>query len=891
MSYRAGLLYFRIMDPLVKRLFTEAASLPPAARAAFLDRHCPDATLREEVLSLLEFDESSTTAIGHPVQAVLENMLAAGGAPGLRIGAFELGPLLGSGGMGRVYEAHRVDGEVRQKVAIKIADLPLKGPARAEVLERFHRERQMLASLRHPYIASLIDAGTTAEGVPYAVLEQVDGVAIDEYCERQGASQATRIRLVLKLCEAVRFAHRNLIVHRDIKPANVLIAADGTPKLLDFGIAKDLSGTADPTRMPALTPEYASPEQAGGLAATVATDVYGLGGLLYRLLLGVPPRRVADAAPAEWIRQILDRDVLRPSALDPKIGADLENILLKALHREPDRRYQSVPELADDLERFLNQQPVLATPDSLGYRASCFLRRHWMGLAAAALVSALLGAATVVSVHERRLAQQRSLETRQLAGRLIFDLHDEIGKMPGATRAKEKLAATASEYLEKLAPNASADPELAWELLNAYGRLSQTRGGANSSTGDTRSALEYARRTLAMGRIVESRGDLTTDRLQRLFALYDGLCGVFTEGQLPAEELETVTRLLALAPRLDSLRQARAYSSSARYHDRNTTAERAAQDLDRAVTLLRGLNRQPAPPEEVRSQFAVSLNSLGRTRARLGDFTGASAAFEESIAVLDPMAAQSPNNAALLRSRYFSHLWMADTLAGADRFNTGRLREGEKHYRTALDTARRLVALDPHNEMAKLDAARAAGKLGSAIASSRPAESLALMDQANESLAQTSFGNRSGREMRLAYLRESVAPLAALGRFEQARAHLAEARRIAREISAGNAKAWENELADILRFDAIWMFAAGQTRAALDAAERQWKHLQNAPTPGALADSWLVVDVLERIQTYARTIDPAARAEAAAHLERVWAGLARRFPQSEFLRARARSGT
>jgi serine/threonine protein kinase len=350
----------------------------------------------------------------------------------------------------------------------------------------------MLASLQHPYIAGLIDAGSTADGTPYAVIEQVDGTPIDEFCDGHHLDQTQRIRLILKLCEAVQCAHRNLIVHSDIKPDNVLVTADGMPKLIDFGVASDLSEEAALTKTRAFTPGYASPEQSLGNAATVATDVYGIGAVLYRLLTGVKPREVKGGPLSEVVQNISEEDVVRPSLHKRELKGDLENILLKALQREPQRRYGSVPELSDDLNRFLSRRPVRATPDSTVYRARRFVRRHWAPLAAIATLAAALVIATGVSLKQREDALRRAWETRRLADRLLFEVHDEIGGLVGGTRARERLGSIAVQYLESLQRDYSRDPELAWELLNAYSRLGQSRGGGASSIGDTKSALYLA---------------------------------------------------------------------------------------------------------------------------------------------------------------------------------------------------------------------------------------------------------------------------------------------------------------------------------------------------------------------------------------------------------------
>lgn len=875
------------MSPEIREWFGRAVELPPGERRAFVEEQCPEA-LRAELHSLLEHDQAAATSDwAAPIADTLAAVSAREIRSGERLGAFELGRLLGSGGMGRVYEAHRVDGLIRQRVAIKFADLPLAGPKREQALDRFLRERQMLALLRHPYIASLIDAGSTADGIPYAVLEQVDGVPIDDFCESKHLDTAARIQLILKLCEAVTFAHRNLIVHRDLKPDNVLVTSDGVPKLLDFGIAKDLGGGSSATMMPALTPGYASPEQARGLAATVATDVFGIGGLLYRLLTGAAPRHVTSSSPAELVSQIIDRDVIRPSLLRPQLRGDLENILLRALHREPDRRYGSVREFADDLERFLEQRPVLATPDSFAYRASRFLRRHRIPVTAAAVVVAVLAAATVISLRERERAIRRSLEIRQLSNRLIFDIHDELVGLTGVTKAREKLVSTAHEFLTKIAPDAQHDPEAAWELMNAYARLGASRGSALASIGDTKSAIEYGQRALALAPFVEAKTQLPPARLDRLFVIYDDLAGLFLEQRLRPEQRQALDRMVAIAPRLSLMRQAQALTSSARYHDDFTSSSRAAEEFDQAAAILRRLVQEKPEPEppNAKPQLGSTLIGAGRARARIGDYAGSVAAFEEALALFEKLRVERPNRAQIGRELYFSHVWLADVLAATDRFNLGRVQEGLRHYRAAIAIADAAIARDPANESAKIDAARAYGKMGSALALSNPIEGLAAMDRANSLIAQTSFGNRSGREMRLAYLAESVIPLAALRRFDQAEANTQEARRIMKEIAAANDRYGLREPV-ILRAESIWMHAAGRTRDALAAAHAEQKIRATRQSDGSLGDAFLEVDLLERIVLYARELDPPEARRSAEKLVEIWTGFSRQLPKSGYVRTR-----
>jgi eukaryotic-like serine/threonine-protein kinase len=314
--------------------------------------------------------------------------------------------------MGVVYLALRDDDQFQKQVALKLVKL---GMDTAELLNRLRHERQILANLDHLYIARLIDGGSTAEGRPFLVMEYVEGQRIDAWCYDRGLSMAERCRLMLKVCDAVSHAHRNLVVHRDLKPGNILVTSDGTPKLLDFGIAKLLAPGLDPdptahtTGGLVLTPEYASPEQFHGEAITTFSDVYSLGAVLYELLTGTKVHRLTSRAPTEIERAICHLEPLRPSAaVDPQrpeaarirrqLAGDLDNILLMALRKEPLRRYLSVDRFAEDIRRHLDGRAVQARRDSLLYRVRKFIRRRRFELAGAAAVTASLLAGMLLAL-------------------------------------------------------------------------------------------------------------------------------------------------------------------------------------------------------------------------------------------------------------------------------------------------------------------------------------------------------------------------------------------------------------------------------------------------------------------------------------------------------------
>jgi len=398
----------------IEEIFGGALDLVGATRRQYLDAACgEDAALRQEVEALLAEDDASGEFLDAPLipppRSVADGLpLDTGGtavssedpALGRRIGPYRLLARLGEGGMGVVYRAERDDGTFQQQVAIKL----LRGVFSSSAVRRFEAERQILAGLHHPHIAHLLDGGTTDEGQPYVVMELVDGVPIDAWCAARPREPERPVDLILKVCQAVATAHRNLIVHRDLKPSNILVTADGTPKLLDFGIAKaldpeglGLEGETTHSWHRLLTPSYASPEQLRGDRVTVATDVYLLGILLYRLLSGRLPYAVKGRSLKEVERLVQET----PSPTG--VHRELDAILLKCLRPEPEARYASVEQLADDLRRYRDGLPVLAMQGNRRYRAGKFLRRHWAPVSVAGGLVVLLLAFGMVQQHQARV--------------------------------------------------------------------------------------------------------------------------------------------------------------------------------------------------------------------------------------------------------------------------------------------------------------------------------------------------------------------------------------------------------------------------------------------------------------------------------------------------------
>ena len=437
------------IDPSnVREIFDQAIDLPANERAAFLAQACRqnDGLLREVERLLSAHDAAGT--FFDPLSSVDAGSPPPPGAPA-SVGPYRVVRELGRGGVGAVYLAIRDDDQYRKRVAIKLLRPGLESD---EIVRRFRNERQILASIDHPFIAKLLDGGSTPEGFPYLVIEYVEGQPIDQYCDARRLPIDERLELFCKVCTAVHFAHQNLVVHRDLKPGNILVTPDGVPKLLDFGIAKLLnpemfSLTAGETRADArmMTPEYASPEQVRGEPITTASDVYSLGVLLYELVTGHLPYRLQGRQLHQLARAICDDAPVRPSTvvdleeeitgirgdvqritaetvsrtregtperLRRKLRGDIEHMLLMAMRKEPHLRYASAEQFSDDIRRHHEGLPVRARKGTWTYRSSRFVRRHRVGLGIVALSMASLVTISAVTIRERRRAEQESARAK-----------------------------------------------------------------------------------------------------------------------------------------------------------------------------------------------------------------------------------------------------------------------------------------------------------------------------------------------------------------------------------------------------------------------------------------------------------------------------------------------
>ena len=516
-----------------------------------------DPELHREVESLLaSHDEAAPEFLNAPA---LQSKQGEDQSPqrrtllGRRLSAYQIVELIGVGGMGEVYRAVRADDQYRKQVALKVVR---GGQDSAFVISRFKNERQILASLDHPNISRLLDGGTTEDGAPYFVMELIEGEPIDQYCEHHRLDFGDRLRLFLEVCSAVQFAHQRLIIHRDLKPGNILVTADGATKLLDFGIAKILepdttANSFEPTltEFRVLTPAYASPEQVKGEPITTASDVYSLAVVLYELLTGHHPYRSAGDTAEKVAQAVCEVEPKKPSTvvsagrfsghntvelgapasvrtdreaekLKKRLKGDLDNIVLMALRKGPQRRYGSVELLAQDIRRHLENLPVSARNDTVVYRISKFARRHRAGIAATCIVIVALVVGMAMTLQQKRRADRRFNDVRKLANSLLFEIHDSIRDLPGSTPARKLLVDRALEYLDSLSVESGTDLSLMRELATAYERVGEVQGQyLQSSLGDTPGALRSYQKALPIRQQVAMKSGDWQDRL-RLAACY-----------------------------------------------------------------------------------------------------------------------------------------------------------------------------------------------------------------------------------------------------------------------------------------------------------------------------------------------------------------------------------
>lgn len=739
---------------IVKELLHEVLPLDAANRKKFLDDSGINNEVRTEVESLLAFEEESEdlmhlSAVEFSKDFFDEENQSA--LIGQSIGVYRIVRELGYGGMGAVYLAERIDGKFEQKVALKLLKREMNTSA---LRRRFQQEREILASLEHPNIARLLDAGTTDDKVPFLAMEYIEGLPIDDYCNKQNLDLNGRLDLFRKVCAAVNFAHRNLIVHRDLKPSNILVNEDGMPKLLDFGISKILSAefeqlnSATVTKLGAMTPGYASPEQLRNESVTTATDIYSLGVILYELLSGHRPFEAKEADLKEIYKAVLENEPPPPSALintlsrnfkkqtDVKtelkppedsesvtkinrfnndtesnkirhtipptvnlspnsLRGDLDNIVLKALRKEPERRYSSAENFADDIHRHQRGLPVAARPNTFSYRAEKFFKRNKVSAITGLLVLLAVITGIIATLWQAKVAQtervkaeKRFGDVRKLANSYLFDVFPEIEDLEGSLKARQKILSTAFEYLDSLSKESEGDLELQGELATAYEKIGDVQGSVNiTNMGDINGALESYKKAQKLREsafAAAPANPVVKEALAKNYQVYAQTIQWNIDTASAAEFYDKAIKLRRELVEQDpsSLtfrnRLAVLLSDSAAIPLLNVENDTAAQKLDESANILRDILK--TNPEHFYSQKAYPrvLRAYSNLKSNTGDFDGALKDLAQSVVLTDELMKSKPEDASLKRTAWLNDFSVCEVYAAK--------RDGKKIVETCLKT-------------------------------------------------------------------------------------------------------------------------------------------------------------------------------------------------------------
>lgn len=651
--------------------------------------------------------------------AVKDNLI------GRRLGPYQITARIGHGGMGVVYRAIRVDGEFEDTVAIKVVR-----NGRYDLLpERFRTERQIQARLRHPNITRLLDGGTTEDNLTYFVMEFIEGLPLTKYCDQHQLSITERLKLFRHVCDAVSYAHQNLIVHRDLKPDNILVMSDGTPKLLDFGIAKiveDSSDGSEPTmtmvRMG--TPAYASPEQIRGEPVGVATDIYSLGVNLYELLTGRRPYNLDSLGWDESARIICERDATRPSSivssktytegdtaeisrvrkttadgLRKRLSGDLDNIVSAALRKEPSRRYRSVDQLSEEIRNHLESRPIKGRGDSILYKTSRLIGRHKLGAAAVAALSILVLTASTLAVWQAHRLAIRVDEDRKLATSFLVDVHESIAKLPGSTPVREALLEKSMKYLNGLAKETGQDREMRRSFALAYERFADLQGGVEGAgLGNSGKAM----RTYQASRAI--RESLARERPDDRAAQYDlasnYLMGSYIAGRSSTlkERMSYDTKALNIAEKLNALQPgnqdtenllAKAYVSGAYGQGMANHWTEAINLYGKALPIRELLARNAPNNRSAQRDLATLQYRIGVLETQSGRPAEARPHLLDALAIQTSLRGADDNDERLRSEIASTHHFLGLSLGA-----TGDVNRALDHFREAITIREASLAAD-----------------------------------------------------------------------------------------------------------------------------------------------------------------------------------------------------
>lgn len=777
----------------VKEVLAAALELPQAERVAYLDRsYADDASLRGDIEPLLaserrlkeEFLDRANLAAAaatlvSPLVSPDDNFWV-----GRRVGPYQVVEQIGMGGMGEVYRAFRADDQYKKVVALKFVRA---GQYSSEVFSRFKNERQILAGLDHPNLAKLLDGGTSDEGMPYFVMELIEGRPITEYCDEHELSIRERLSLFLQVCAGVHYAHQRLIIHRDIKPGNILVTADGIPKLLDFGIAKIVDSSPE-TDMPVtltgfrvLTPRYASPEQIQGEPMTIATDVYSLGVVLFELLTGRSPYELVNGSTQEFAREVCEKEPQKPSSavlcsqgaregnpenrpgafrkispekLCKRLRGDIDNIVLMALRKEPARRYASANDLCEDIRRHLDSVPVRARNDSAWYRTTKFVARHKAGVAASVIVAIAMIAGLIVTLHEARVArieraraERRFNDVRKLANSLMFEVHDSIRDLPGTLPARKLLVSRALEYLDSLSQEASGDTDLQRELAGAYDRVGDLLGYSGAANlGDYAGALQSYEKALSIREASATAHpddrQMQLDLLNDYFRLSFALQGT---GDYP-RALTHLQKGIVLARRIvetHSEPEFRDFLAGFYWQEGNISTQtgdnaHAVESYRQGASIREAIAKDGNASPLVRTHLAADYVCLGRALGATGDLVHASDASRKGTEILEQLTRSDRNNATLQE-----YLGEAYAVVAAIFMRRDDLEQSLDYFTKAREVFSKLSKADPTNAMAGDNAVLMEIAIGDALlGQGKASQSMVLMRHAVSEFEKIERKNR-----------------------------------------------------------------------------------------------------------------------------------------------------
>ncbi len=699
----------------IKSVLAEVAELEPASRGGFLDTACAgDVDLRREVESFLKCETDNDDQLENPAFAFDDDEFIDTTVSwvGKEIGRYRIVSELGRGGMGLVFLAERADGAFDQQVALKLIKRGMDSDA---VLERFYNERRILASLVHPNIASLIDGGTTEDGVPYFIMEHVEGKPILEFAADKNLGLDEKLDLFTRVASAVAFAHKNLVIHRDLKPSNILVTADGTPQLLDFGIAKLLTagngGLVTQTQQFILTPDYASPEQVRGEQLSTATDVYSLGVILFELLTGKRPYEMDSKNYGEIIRVVCETNPPVPSRIGGSDGAklrgDLDNIILKALRKEPELRYSSVEQMTEDIRRHRAHLPVTAGSGSWRYRLKKFTSRHRYSVVTATLILAALltgfGATlyqATIARRERARAQQRFNDVRQLANSFMFEINEKIGESP--IQARELLVTRALEYLDKLAQESDGDTELQAELATAYEKIGHVQaelfnpslGKSSDALASHKKSLEIREKLFAVDKNDVLRGADLIKSLMLVGDIYTVSGKIGDAGDQYKNAVALGEQLLLVDPKNIKVRSglsrsnARLGQNVLRTGSLGTALDHYRRSRQISIELV------AEDPNDINRRRALSVidNYIGYVHMEMLQFDAAVQYFRDALEINKEVAATDTSNIQLRGELSNGHHWLGFALR-----ESGDARGGLEQLMIAMDIQQKFLAADPAN--------------------------------------------------------------------------------------------------------------------------------------------------------------------------------------------------